>query len=187
MPRTPQRNNYFSTGASFWPCFFFFINRKEKAKAAAQVSALPALPTLSSDCGHGREMKGEVIGYASVRTGREAGTSINCLFYALILMFLLKFCFVPASARRGVPALGMHPGTPPMAPALAGTHADGVRDRAFCVSRHWTFPFAGGELAHRGTCPTLVLYLFKEITPPNQSILTLQQQQSGLHRPGGSQ
>ena len=26
-------------------------------------------------------------------------------------------------------------------------------------------PVAGGELAHRGTCPTLVLYLFKRNTP----------------------
>ena len=57
VPRTPQRNNNFSTGASFWPCFFFFINRKEKAKAAAQVTALPALPTLSSDCGQGERRK----------------------------------------------------------------------------------------------------------------------------------
>ena len=81
--------------------------------------------------------------------------------------------FCPGVRAKGGPGFGDAPGDPPpMAPALAGTHADGVRDRAFCVSRHWTFPFAGGELAHRGTCPTLVLYLFKEITPPNQSILT---------------
>ena len=89
------------------------------------------------------------------------------------MFFVNLLCPGVRATKRGVPAWGTHPGTPPMAPALAGTHADGVRDRAFCVSRHWTFPFAGGELAHRGTCPTLVLYLFKEITPPNQSILIL--------------
>ena len=35
--------------------FFLFINRRENEKAVAQVTALPALPTLSSDFDHGRE------------------------------------------------------------------------------------------------------------------------------------
>ena len=88
------------------------------------------------------------------------------------MFFVNLLC--PGVRAKGGSRLGGHTrGPPPMAPALAGTHADGVRIRAFCVSRHWTFPFAGGELAHRGTCPTLVLYLFKEINPPNQSILIL--------------
>ena len=114
--------------------------------------------------------------YDGVRTIRAAGTGIifNCVYiHALILMFFVNL-LCPGVRAKGGSRLGGHTrGPPPMAPAWAGTHADGVRIRAFCVSRHWTFPFAGGELAHRGTCPTLVLYLFKEITPPNQSILTL--------------
>ena len=108
-----------------------------------------------------------------VLSGRQVPVLFIC-FNALTLMFLLKNLFFPDVRTKGGPGFGDAPGDPPpMTPALAGTHADGVRDRAFCVSRHWTFPFAGGELAHRGTCPTLVLYLFKEINPPNQSILIL--------------
>ena len=102
-----------------------------------------------------------------VLSGRQVPVLFIC-FNALTLMFLLKNLFFPDVRTKGGPGFGDAPGDPPMAPALAGTHADGVRDRAFCVSRHWTFPFAGGELAHRGTCPTLVLYLFKEINPKSK-------------------
>ena len=98
------------------------------------------------------------------------------------MFFVNLLC--PGVRAKGGSRLGGHTrGPPPMAPALAGTHADGVRIRAFCVSRHWTFPFAGGELAHRGTCPTLVLYLFKEINPPKSKYThTLR----GLGGAGGS-
>ena len=72
-----------------------------------------------------------------------------------------KFCLT--SGERG-PGLGDTPGGPAELLPWPGGAPYSARPGLMCLST-LDVPVAGGELAHRGTCPTLVLCLFKRNTP----------------------
>ena len=88
------------------------------------------------------------------------------MIYALnILLSLLTACFNPAPVGLG-PGFGDTPGDP----GCRKLHSTGRGVLAapppgiLCLSALGV-PYAGGELAPRGTCPTLALYLVKRNNP----------------------
>ena len=60
--------------------------------------------------------------------------------------------------------MGDTPGGPAELLPWPGGAPYSARPGLMCLST-LDVPVAGGELAHRGTCPILVLYLFKRNTP----------------------
>ena len=93
----------------------------------------------------------------------EPNVRISIFLYSRLSLLILLIW--PSSGRLGGPALGNSP-APPFRQCLTGAARGGRAAPGFCVCRRWTFPYAGGELAPRGPCPTLVLYLFKRNKPP---------------------
>ena len=92
-----------------------------------------------------------------VRASRGAGISIKIIVLCTKLLHLLNFCLI--SGERG-PGFGDTPGGPAELLPWPGGVPYSARPGLMCLST-LDVPVAGGELAHRGTCPTLALYLFK--------------------------
>ena len=103
------------------------------------------------------------------RGGWQVQYNYDFTFYNIIdlVYFTNSLAFVLANWGPGFGEYTRGPLRYCLTGAACGTRAA----PGFCVCRRWTFPYAGGELAPRGPCPTLVLYLFKEINPPDRSIL----------------
>ena len=114
-----------------------------------------------------------ILRLAPARSGSQkcsfSTRSVSVLVYALKILSLLNFCLI--SGERG-PGFGDTPGGPAELLPWPGGVPYSARPGLMCLST-LDVPVAGGELAHRGTCPTLVLYLFKRNTPQNKSISIL--------------
>ena len=88
--------------------------------------------------------------------------SIKIIVLCTKLLHLPNFCLI--SGERG-PGFGDTPGGPAELLPWPGSVPYSARPGLMCLST-LDVPVAGGELAHRGTCPTLALYLFKRNKPP---------------------
>ena len=83
------------------------------------------------------------------------------MFYALKFFHCLLSALIPRLSD-GVPALGIHPGTRGVGNCtLPGAVRSPHRSPGILCLSALGVPYAGGELAPRGTCPTLALYLAK--------------------------
>ena len=83
------------------------------------------------------------------------------MIYALKFFHCLLFALIPRLSDW-VPALGIHPGTRGVGNfTLPGAVRSPHRPPGILCLSALGVPYAGGELAPRGTCPTLVLYLVK--------------------------
>ena len=88
------------------------------------------------------------------------------MFYALKFFHCLLSALIPRLSD-GVPALGIHPGTRGVGNfTLPGAVCSPHRPPGILCLSALGVPYAGGELAPRGTCPTIVLYLVKRNNPP---------------------
>ena len=87
------------------------------------------------------------------------------MFYALKFFHCLLFALIPRLSDW-VPALGTHPGTRGVGTlTLPGAVCSPHRPPGTLCLSALGVPYAGGELAPRGTCPTLALYLVKRNNP----------------------
>ena len=91
--------------------------------------------------------------------GKQEGAGISItiiILYTKKFFVYKKFCLT--SGERG-PGLGDTPGGPAELLPWPGGGPYSARPGLMCLST-LDVPVAGGELAHRGTCPTIFLYLF---------------------------
>ena len=109
---------------------------------------------------------GRVWGLAPVPKISWAKVMVYYIIYALKFFLYLLFALIPRLSDW-VPALGTHPGTRGVGTlTLPGAVCSPHRPPGILCLSALGVPFAGGELAPRGTCPSLVLYLVKRNKPP---------------------